>query len=261
MPLSFNLTFSFIGPPIDDSDLGSISLTDKFIMQAVSLCPCESGLTNRLSLATFEAPEPSVFEILHNHRRKRHHIKNPLPLHSNRFPLVQISRFQEHLRIFQSLLPHFHHISHLPLHTFSSQDGRHQAHHVSHDSTLAMHQRGQKTKQPETKTQKHNRSLLTPFSAAEYTEKVTNAQGPVVVDFFATWCGPCKAISPALEQMSKDNTGVSFYKVDVDELASVAAENGVSAMPTFHFYKNGQRSKEVKGANPPAIKAALEEIL
>ncbi|CAG8086533.1 unnamed protein product [Penicillium salamii] len=96
---------------------------------------------------------------------------------------------------------------------------------------------------------------------AEYAEKVTNAQGSVVVDFFATWCGPCKAISPALEKLSEENAAVSFYKVDVDELASVAAENGVSAMPTFHFYKNGKLSKEVKGANPPAIKAALEEIL
>ncbi|KAJ5338174.1 hypothetical protein N7452_004902 [Penicillium brevicompactum] len=95
----------------------------------------------------------------------------------------------------------------------------------------------------------------------EYAEKVTNAPGPVVVDFFATWCGPCKAISPAIEKLSEANTAVAFYKVDVDQLAAIAADNGVSAMPTFHFRKGGEKVGEVKGANPPAINAALQKLL
>lgn len=66
---------------------------------------------------------------------------------------------------------------------------------------------------------------------------------------------------PLLEKLSEANSSVDFYKVDVDELAAVAADNGVSAMPTFHFYNKGALVKEVKGANPPAIQACLQALL
>uniref|UniRef100_A0A7N8YI91 Thioredoxin n=1 Tax=Mastacembelus armatus TaxID=205130 RepID=A0A7N8YI91_9TELE len=65
----------------------------------------------------------------------------------------------------------------------------------------------------------------------------------VVVDFSATWCGPCKKIAPEYEDLSKkpENKNVVFLKVDVDEAEDVSTDCGISCMPTFHFYKNGKK--------------------
>ncbi|KAJ5587264.1 uncharacterized protein N7459_003029, partial [Penicillium hispanicum] len=98
-------------------------------------------------------------------------------------------------------------------------------------------------------------------SAEEFQQKVLGASDPVLVDFFAEWCGPCKAISPAIEKMSEAHTSVKFYKVDVDKLQDVAANNGISAMPTFLFVKGGEKIDIVRGANPPAIQAGLQKLL
>ncbi|GAD94099.1 hypothetical protein MYCGRDRAFT_82116 [Paecilomyces variotii No. 5] len=92
---------------------------------------------------------------------------------------------------------------------------------------------------------------------SEFTEKT--GQGVAVVDFFATWCGPCKAIAPKIEELSEKYPSATFYKVDVDTLSDVAAEIGIRAMPTFHVYKNGERVEEIVGANPPAIEAAIKK--
>lgn len=95
----------------------------------------------------------------------------------------------------------------------------------------------------------------------EWQEKVVNSSDPVVVDFHAVWCGPCKAIAPAIEKLSTEHTNVKFFKVDVDEVSDVAAENGISAMPTFLFLKGGEKIETVRGANPPAIQAGLQKLL
>ena len=68
----------------------------------------------------------------------------------------------------------------------------------------------------------------------------------VVIDFFATWCGPCKMISPKIEAMAGEMSNVVFLKVDVDEAEDVAQEYNISAMPTFVFLKNGQKVKDLK---------------
>ncbi|ORZ39223.1 thioredoxin-like protein [Catenaria anguillulae PL171] len=70
-----------------------------------------------------------------------------------------------------------------------------------------------------------------------------------VVDFFAVWCGPCKAISPRFEKMAQDNTNANFFKVNVDNLPDVAREYGVTAMPTFKLFKSGKLIDTIVGAN------------
>ncbi|RHZ51391.1 thioredoxin family protein [Aspergillus thermomutatus] len=105
----------------------------------------------------------------------------------------------------------------------------------------------------------HNVEKIT--DAKVFQEKVQQASGPVIVDCSATWCGPCKAISPVFQRFStqEDFKNAKFYEIDVDELADVAAELGVRAMPTFMFFKDGQKVDEVVGANPPALEAAIRK--
>lgn len=100
-------------------------------------------------------------------------------------------------------------------------------------------------------------------SEAEFQEKVLNSTGLVVVDCFATWCGPCRAIAPRVADLSREYTEAKFYQIDVDQLSGVAADLGVRAMPTFILFKNGQRIEggDVIGANPPGLEAAVKAHL
>ncbi|OAP63048.1 thioredoxin [Fonsecaea erecta] len=86
----------------------------------------------------------------------------------------------------------------------------------------------------------------------------------VVLDCFATWCGPCKVIAPEVAKFSESaefKEKVDFYKVDVDEVPDVAQELGVRAMPTFMIFKNGQKVAEVVGADKRALEAAIKKNL
>lgn len=86
------------------------------------------------------------------------------------------------------------------------------------------------------------------------------APGPLVIDCFATWCGPCKVIAPHVVTFAKTYPNVRFYKLDVDELADVAQELGITAMPTFVVYRNGERLEGVRGANVGALEAAIKAL-
>ena len=96
------------------------------------------------------------------------------------------------------------------------------------------------------------------LTQSEFADKVENAKGIQVVDFFATWCVPCKMLAPVLEQVAEANPDVSFYKVDIDEEMALAERFQIMMVPTLLFMKDGKIIE--KSVNViPAKK--LEEIL
>lgn len=86
------------------------------------------------------------------------------------------------------------------------------------------------------------------LSADDFQAKVTEAKGTVLVDFFATWCGPCKMIAAAVEQLSEDyREKAAVYKLDVDEAQEIAQNYKVMSIPTLIFFKDGQESERIVG--------------
>ncbi|PCH34447.1 thioredoxin [Wolfiporia cocos MD-104 SS10] len=92
-------------------------------------------------------------------------------------------------------------------------------------------------------------------SKAEF-DQIINGDKVAVFDFWATWCGPCKVISPIFEKLSEQFPTAEFYKVDVDEQQDISQEVGIRAMPTFMAFKNGEKIKDLVGANPVALQAS-----
>jgi thioredoxin 1 len=86
-------------------------------------------------------------------------------------------------------------------------------------------------------------------SDANFDKEVIESSEPVVVDFFAEWCGPCKAMAPALEQVANDMKGkVKIAKIDVDQNPAVTQKFRIQAMPTLIIFKNGKVTAQHVGA-------------
>jgi len=82
---------------------------------------------------------------------------------------------------------------------------------------------------------------ITHLTSANFEEAVGKSALPVLVDFWAPWCGPCKAIAPILEELAKDLAGkITIGKVNVDEAGEIAAKYGIRAIPTLILFKGGQ---------------------
>ncbi len=91
------------------------------------------------------------------------------------------------------------------------------------------------------------------LSAENFKQEVLEAKGKVLVDFFATWCGPCRMMSPIVDQLADELADVKVCKVDIDQAEELATEYGVEVVPTFIVFENGEAVKSVSGVMPKPV--------
>jgi thioredoxin 1 len=98
---------------------------------------------------------------------------------------------------------------------------------------------------------------------SNFQQEVVKSDKPVLVDFYADWCGPCKMIEPAINQLSKEYDGkVKFVKIDTDDNQELAMQFGIMSIPTVMFFAKGKVEDIVIGAVPPAVlKTKLDNLL
>ena len=98
---------------------------------------------------------------------------------------------------------------------------------------------------------------------AEFEQEVLKADLPVVVDFWAEWCGPCKVIAPMLEELADEYDGkIKFVKVDTEENFESPSSYGILSLPTLLVFKEGQQIERITGARPKSdLKRSLDKAL
>ncbi len=101
---------------------------------------------------------------------------------------------------------------------------------------------------------------LTEVTEATFTDQVEVNDRPVVVDFWAEWCGPCQQLTPRLEELDDEYADVKFVSVNVEDNQSLAQSFGVRSIPTLIFFEDGEKVNELTGAvAKPALRDAVEE--
>ena len=96
------------------------------------------------------------------------------------------------------------------------------------------------------------------ITKANFDELVKSSSKPVLLDFWAPWCGPCRMVGPIVEEIAGERTDVAVGKVNVDEEMELAMQFGVSSIPTLLVFKNGQTVARAVGYRP---KAEIEKLL
>jgi thioredoxin 1 len=94
------------------------------------------------------------------------------------------------------------------------------------------------------------------FTNENFEKEVIESEIPVLVDFWAVWCGPCKMLTPTIDQLSSEYEGkVKIGKVNVDENQEIAAKYGIMSIPTIMIFKNGQVVEQFIGVQPKTVYA------
>src|SRR5580658_6923588 len=104
--------------------------------------------------------------------------------------------------------------------------------------------------------------LIVNLTQENFSQNVLQSQSPVLVDFWAAWCGPCKMIAPLLDELADEYDGkVKIGKVNIDEQQSLAAEYGIRAIPTLLLVNKGQVAEQMVGAKSKRdLKASLDRV-
>ena len=101
--------------------------------------------------------------------------------------------------------------------------------------------------------------MATEVTESTFEQEVLSSEKPVLVDFWAEWCGPCHAVSPVLDRIAEERSGeLKLVKVNIDEEQGLAQRYGIASIPTMVLFKNGEPAAAAIGAQP---KAALERSL